>query len=94
MEFGIKPDLLRLSIGWRVYVVPDIDDRNRDSLRSFDNLLRNFLYDVYIDYVGGVKSHRASNLTYGELRQDIFENLVVPSRQNMTIYVALSKEKK
>lgn len=89
MEYRLKPCGDR-----RVYLVRDIKDRNKDSLRLFCNLPRDFLYDIHIDYVGEVKPYKANDLDYEESRQKIFDDLAIPSHQHMTIYVAVKGEEK
>jgi len=48
----------------------------------------------FIEYINGVKPHEARDLSYEELRQEILNNLIAPSHQLMTIYVALKGDKK
>ena len=93
MRDGVYADWLNVGRDWRVNVVDDISDRHISSLHLFEDLPRDPLYDLHIEYnTLPVKPHDARDLTYEMLRREIAKNLVVPSHRFMNIFVAHRKD--
>ena len=75
----------------RIYLTNNIENRNNYSICLLSDLDKDQQYDLHIEYIEKVRVREVKGLNYGQLRNEILNDLMDPSNQLMKIFIASSK---